>query len=246
MTAPRILPKNRIFSARHAYISNMAYYQTEYRYRRYKKHTGRKKWFILAAVLAVLIGIFVFFHKNVNGMLYSLSEATVRSAAIEAVNDAALQAMKWNNIDYDKLVTITRDGENRVLSVEANMQSVNLLARQTVALSAANLNAACEEGVKVPVGVFTGIELLAGFGPKVTFKIIPVGSVICEFRSSFLSAGLNQTLHSIYLDVTATVSVIMHSQTQTITVPADILLCESVVVGEIPEAYLKGDIFGGG
>ena len=108
----------------------------------------------------------------------------------------------------------------------------------------ANLSAACEEGVKVPIGVFTGIEFLAGFGPDVTFKIIPVGSVSCDFRSSFVSAGLNQTLHSIYMDVTATVSVVMPSRTQEISVPTQVLICESVVVGEIPDAYLNGDIFG--
>lgn len=222
----------------------MAYYQTGYRYRRYKKHSGRKKWVILACILAAVIGIFLFFHKNVAGMLYSLSEATVRAAATESVNDAVSQTLRWNNIDYNKLVTITRDKDERVLSVEANAQSVNLLARQTVTLSMANLSTACEEGVKVPIGVFTGIEFLAGFGPDVTFKIIPIGSVSCDFRSSFDAAGINQTLHSIYLDVTATVSVIMPSRTQEISVLTQVLICESVVVGEIPEVYLKGDIFG--
>ena len=222
----------------------MAYYQTRYRYRRYKKHSGRKKWVILACILAAVIGILLFFHKNVAGMLYSLSEATVRAAATESVNDAVSQTLRWNNIDYNKLVTITRDKDERVLSVEANAQSVNLLARQTVTLSMANLSTACEEGVKVPIGVFTGIEFLAGFGPDVTFKIIPIGSVSCDFRSSFDTAGINQTLHSIYMDVTATVSVIMPSRTQEISVLTQVLICESVVVGEIPEVYLKGDIFG--
>lgn len=222
----------------------MAYYQTGYRYRRYKKHSGRKKWIILAAVLAAVIGVFVFFHKNVAGMLYSLSEATVRAAATEAVNDAVSQTLRWNNVDYNKLVTVTRGEDNRVLSLEADAQSVNLLARQTVTLSMANLSEACGEGVKVPIGVFTGIEFLAGFGPRVTFQIIPIGSVSCDFRSSFDTAGLNQTLHSIYMDVTAAVSVVMPSKTEEISVVTQVLICESVIVGEIPDAYLKGDIFG--
>lgn len=222
----------------------MAYYQTGYRYRRYKKHSGRKKWIILAAVLAAVIGVFVFFHKNVAGMLYSLSEATVRAAATEAVNDAVSQTLRWNNVDYNKLVTVTRGEDDRVLSLEADAQSVNLLARQTVTLSMANLSEACGEGVKVPVGVFTGIEFLAGFGPRVTFQIIPIGSVSCDFRSSFDTAGLNQTLHSIYMDVTAAVSVVMPSKTEEISVVTQVLICESVIVGEIPDAYLKGDIFG--
>ena len=222
----------------------MAYYQTGYRYRRYKKHSGRKKWIILAAILAAVIGVFVFFHKNVAGMLYSLSEATVRAAATEAVNDAVSQTLRWNNVDYNKLVTVTRGEDDRVLSLEADAQSVNLLARQTVTLSMANLSEACGEGVKVPIGVFTGIEFLAGFGPRVTFQIIPIGSVSCDFRSSFDTAGLNQTLHSIYMDVTAAVSVVMPSKTEEISVVTQVLICESVIVGEIPDAYLKGDIFG--
>lgn len=222
----------------------MAYYQTGYRYRRYKKHSGRKKWIILAAVLAAVVGVFVFFHKNVAGMLYSLSEATVRAAATEAVNDAVSQTLRWNNVDYNKLVTVTRGEDDRVLSLEADAQSVNLLARQTVTLSMANLSEACGEGVKVPIGVFTGIEFLAGFGPRVTFQIIPIGSVSCDFRSSFDTAGLNQTLHSIYMDVTAAVSVVMPSKTEEISVVTQVLICESVIVGEIPDAYLKGDIFG--
>lgn len=222
----------------------MAYYQTGYRYRRYKKHSGRKKWIILAAVLAAVIGVFVFFHKNVAGMLYSLSEATVRAAATEAVNDAVSQTLRWNNVDYNKLVTVTRGEDDRVLSLEADAQSVNLLARQTVTLSMANLSEACGEGVKVPIGVFTGIEFLTGFGPRVTFQIIPIGSVSCDFRSSFDTAGLNQTLHSIYMDVTAAVSVVMPSKTEEISVVTQVLIGESVIVGEIPDAYLKGDIFG--
>lgn len=222
----------------------MAYYQSEYRYKRYKRPFKAKKWIILGAVLAAILGVFLFFHKNVAGMIYSLSEATVRAAATEAVNDAALQTLTWNGVDYDELVSIVRDAEGNVLSVSANAQSVNLLARQTVALSMANLNSACEEGVKVPLGVFTGIEILAGFGPDITFKIIPVGNVVCGFASDFASAGLNQTLHSIYMEVTATVSVIMPSRTETISVATQVLICESVIVGEIPDAYIKGDIFG--
>ena len=46
------------------------------------------------------------------------------------------------------------------------------------------------------------------------------------------------------MDVTATVSVVMPSRTQEISVPTQVLICESVVVGEIPDAYLNGDIFG--
>ena len=230
------------------YWNTMAQYEYEgtYRYKRYRRPWGSKKYIVIAAVLAAVICVIVFFQRNVSGVLVSLSESEVRAIAAEAVNDAVAKTLEWNGVDYGELVTITRDGENNVLSIEANAQNVNLLARQTVTLSMANLNGACEEGIKVPVGAFTGIEVLAGFGPKVTFKIIPVGMVTCEFDSSFQSAGINQTVHSIYMDVTATVNVVMPSGNREVSAVTQVLICESVIVGKVPETYLNGNIFGNG
>ena len=109
-------------------------YESGYRYRRYKKPAAvrAKKYIILGVILAVLIGLFAWFQRNVTDLLYSLSEATVRSLALSALNDAAAEALQWNGIDYDTLVTIERDAEGEITSIETDARQLNLLARQTV------------------------------------------------------------------------------------------------------------------
>lgn len=227
----------------------MAYqgYENGYRYRRYRGHVrGRaRKIVLLALLIALLVGIVLWLRLGVAETLYAASEAQVRSITSSAVNDAVLTTLQWNGASYDSVVHVERDGEGNVVSISADAQSVNLIARQTVSLSMANLNAACEQGVRVPLGAFTGIGLLAGVGPEVTFRVLPVGTVTCALASSLTSAGINQSLHSVYLEVTAAVEIVLPTGSRDVSTVTDVLLCESVIVGRVPEVFLGGNLFEG-
>lgn len=217
-------------------------YPASYRYKRKRVPKKAKILIIVGAVLAAVIVAVVFFQKNVTKILYRLSEASVQSMTVLSVNEAVSETLE--RIDYDSLITVTHGSDGAVTGISANAQKVNLLARTTATLSMANLSARSENGIKVPVGAFTGIEFLAGFGPKVTFKIISVSRVSCEFDSAFSSAGVNQTRHSVYMDVEATVTVVMPSGSKEISSVTEVLVAESVIVGEVPDVFLQGDIFG--
>ncbi len=217
-------------------------YPASYRYKRKRVPKKAKILIIAGAVLAAVIVAVVFFQKNVTKILYRLSEASVQSMTVISVNEAVSETLE--RIDYDSLITVTHGSDGAVTGISANAQNVNLLARTTATLSMANLSARSKNGIKVPVGAFTGIEFLAGFGPKVTFKIISVSRVSCEFESAFSSAGVNQTRHSVYMDVEATVTVVMPSGSKEISSVTEVLVAESVIVGEVPDVFLQGDIFG--
>ena len=143
-------------------------------------------------------------------------------------------------LDILAVGNLERDGEGNVVGISADAQSVNLIARQTVSLSMANLNAACAEGVPVPLGAFTGIDWLAGYGPRVTLRILPVGRVQCEYASAFSSAGVNQTLHSVSLQARAAVEVVLPGGSEEIEEQVSALVCENVIVGKVPDIYLQG------
>ncbi|MGI6228216.1 MAG: sporulation protein YunB, partial [Christensenellales bacterium] len=88
-------------------------------------------------------------------------------------------------------------------------------------------------------GTFTGFSFLMGFGPDIEIKFTPIGSANCDFISEFASAGINQTLHKIYITVKAeiySVSSIYDIQT---TVISEVLICENLLIGEIPDTYLS-------
>ena len=63
---------------------------------------------------------------------------------------------------------------------------------------------------------------------------------MCDFVSFFQSAGINQTLHKLYIDVKAEVSIITPIDEPTITVKAEVLVCENLIVGEVPNIFFDG------
>ena len=212
--------------------------------RQRKKRRRKKRWiWILSAVFITFIFLLIYFQRNVTRVLISISEATMRASTTIAVNDAVYYTLS-DEMRYEDLVTITRDGAGEIVGVAANPLKINKIARDTASISQSNLKNLSLNGIPVPLGALTGIEAFAGLGPSIHFRIIPVSSVSCAFTSAFESVGINQTKHSIYLNVIADISIVMPSRTENFAVATDILIGESVIVGTVPDAYLQSDIFG--
>jgi sporulation protein YunB len=167
----------------------------------------------------------------------------MRASTTVAVNDAVYYTLS-DEMRYEDLVTVNRDQDGNIISVAANPLKINKIARDTASISQSNLKNLSLNGIPIPLGALTGIEAFAGLGPSIHFRIIPVSSVSCDFSSAFESVGINQTKHSIYLNVVADISIVMPSRTENFAVVTEILIGESVIVGKIPDTYLQSDIFG--
>ena len=191
------------------------------------------------------VAVLVYFQRNVTKVLISISEATIRSITTVAVNDAIYYTLN-DAMRYEDLITVQRDGAGNITSITTDSLKINRIARDTAYLSQENLNKMSAEGIKVPIGALTGIEALAGFGRRINIKIIPISNVECRFVSKFTQAGINQTLHSLYLDVVSDISIIMPSKSTNLASTTEILICESVIAGKIPDTYLQAGIINSG
>ena len=72
------------------------------------------------------------------------------------------------------------------------------------------------------------------------------GTVETDLRTEFVEAGINQTLHRIYLEVKCNVNILTPYHTIKETIINQVLLVEGVIVGNIPDTYynlegLNGD-----
>lgn len=208
-----------------------------------KKRRKQKTLFVFFVIFAVCALLFFYFQGNVTRVLVSVSEATMRASTTIAVNDAVYYTLS-DEMRYEDLVTVEKDGDGNIVAVSANALKINKIARDTASISQSNLKNLSLNGIPVPLGALTGIEAFAGLGPSIKFRIIPVSSVSCDFSSVFESVGINQTKHSIYLNVIADISIVMPSRTENFAVTTEILVGEFVIVGNIPDTYLQTDIFG--
>ena len=208
-----------------------------------RKKLIKKRVFLSVLCFSLVVALgWANFQKNVTRVLLSISEATMRASTTVAVNDAVYYTLS-DEMRYDDLVNITRNERGEIIAVSANALKINQIARDTASISQANLKNLSLNGIPVPLGALSGVETLAGVGPTVNFKIIPVSSVTCDFSSEFKSVGINQIKHSIYLNVVADISIVMPSRTQNFKVSTDILVGEFIIVGSIPEVYLQSDVF---
>lgn len=215
-----------------------------YRPKRKLRARRRIQFFgIVLGALAVALLLFLYFQRNVTRVLVAISEATMRASTTVAVNDAVYYTLS-DDIRYEDLVNVERDQNGNVVSVSANALKINKIARDTASISQSNLKSLSLNGIPIPLGALTGIEAFAGLGPQIPFRIIPVSSVACDFSSEFESVGINQTKHSIYLNVIADISIVMPSRTENFAVITEILVGEYVIVGNVPDTYLQTDIFG--
>ncbi len=219
------------------------YSLTSYPPKKKKRRKKKRLIIILLSILALIVFLFIHFQRNVTRVLISISEATMRASTTIAVNDAVYYTLS-DEMRYEDLVTITRNDTGDIVGVSANALKINKIARDTASISQSNLKNLSLNGIPIPLGALTGIEAFAGLGPSIHFRIIPVSSVSCDFSSKFESVGINQTKHSIYLNVIADISIVMPSRTENFAVLTEILVGESVIVGHIPDAYLQSDIFG--
>lgn len=169
----------------------------------------------------------------------------MRSITTIAVNDAVYYTLS-DQIRYEDLVTVERGAGGEIQAISSNSFQINRIARDTAYMSQQNLKKMSEDGIEIPLGAFSGIEAWAGFGPRINIKIIPISNVECRFVSEFESAGINQTKHSIYLQIVADISIVMPSGTSNFASLTPVLICESVLVGKVPDTYLQADIFGDG
>ena len=98
-----------------------------------------------------------------------------------------------------------------------------------------------DDPLSIPIGSFSGLPVLSGVGPVVSVPTAPYGSVKCTFLSKFVSAGINQTVHKIYLNVETSISLVLPFNKLKVDDSTEVLISESLIIGEIPETYLMAE-----
>ena len=199
----------------------------------------------LTLFVAAFIFCTVYFRSNIVPTVMGSAVAEVRAMCTETIN-SAVTAVGGGGVEYDDLFSVVRDDAGNIEMVQANSPEINMVAREIAGLAQANLDALDLKEISIPIGTFTGLALLTGLGPDVTISVMPIGSALCDFVSYFIAAGINQTLHKIYIDVHAEINIITPLDEPTITVKAEVLVAENLIVGEVPEFYFGGSMLNGG
>ncbi len=194
----------------------------------------------IIVIFVVTIVIWGYFAVAFNPVLVDTVEVKSKALATRAMN-SAISDVVMNSIVYDDLINIVTDEYGNISMIQANSLEINNLSKDLAQTTELRIEEYGNVGMSIPIGSFSGIPILVGRGPLITVRARPVGAVHCTFSSKFETAGINQTNHKIYLTISADVGVVMPIISHQFSTTQQVLISESIIVGQVPEVYLYSD-----
>ena len=211
----------------------------------YRQKKGKKiKRAIVISIfaLSILLTVCFFFLRSVSPIIINISEEEVRAVTSNAVREATIDVLSKNSQQTPE--TINYDNEGNITSIQINHALINTIVQECGLATQNKLAQLGMRGIDIPIGSLSGFVFLAGKGPNVNIKILPVGSVHVEIRSEFISRGINQTNHKIYLSINSDVNIVLPGSNNSISALAEIIICDTVIVGKIPSVYMGSMQYG--
>lgn len=203
-----------------------------------EKCKDNKKFKKVIKIVLALIVMCMTFQTIVNAIepiMNSECIAMSKSIATRISNEQATKVM--SQYSYDDLTNIIRDEKGNIKLISSNIITVNQIISDIPVLIQNELEKEKNNRFYIKLGSFTGSKLLAGRGPNIEIKMAVNGNVETNLKSEFSSAGINQTLHRIYLEVKCQVAILTPFHTIEEQIVNQVLLAEGIIVGEIPETY---------
>ncbi len=210
----------------------MKYYRDKY-----KKRKRRKARILLFIFLMFFSLGLAYLFCVVNPVVLEATKHSIFSLSTSAVSDAVYDVLEDENLTYNDLVEIEYDKDDNVSVISLKTIKLNLIARRFYQVAQVYLDRMGDTGVDVALGTFTGIPFMSGIGPKINLKLVSIGAMTSTFKNYFVSAGINQTNHSVYIQLFASVSLILPAYTATIDSVTEVLIAESVIIGDVPQIY---------
>ena len=209
-----------------------------------RRQTRRKEGsgqLLLAAIFGVGLALLLIhrFNLALRPQLENLAEARVRNQITRMADQTVSDVLADAAVSSGDLISV-RTGENGEISMlTTDTARLNRLRTEVLEEMVAQVETLDSHDLGVPLGSVTGIDLLSALGPRLPVRVLTVASTDADFRNEFTSAGINQTHYRVMLDVTISARLLLPGGVVATEVTAPVCVAETVVVGQVPDAYLN-------
>lgn len=193
-------------------------------------------WLSLALGLAMAFFLIRWLDTTLRPQLVALSEAQVRNHLIQVANRSVSQTLVDQELSYGEMVSLKTAGA--LSTITTDTAALNQLRVSVLDDIVAQIGLIDNDSMGVPIGALTGIDLLSALGPKLPVQVVSVASVDGQYRNDFVSAGINQTLHRIMLDITLNAKLLLPGGVVEVAVTTPICIAETIIVGQVPQTYV--------
>ena len=203
---------------------------------RYWLHRLKRCLLILVAMAILALLLFRARYKQV---ILDLSKTQVTNSTSDLINDAVADRIADGNIDYDRIIYFEKDVSGKITALKTNIGQVNQIKTDILNIINDKIMAIEQTDLGIPLGNLFLPEMLSGKGPQIPVKILSIRNSDGYFESNFTQAGINQTLHQVHMFVLVDVAVLVLGRTIIFTVESDVVIAETVIVGDVPDTFFQ-------
>lgn len=206
--------------------------------RKLRKFRRKVLLFFVLIILFTSVGLYSF-SIWVRPKIILLTQSYAKNEISQTIDVEVKKVMLEEFFSYDKIVTITRDSENRVNSVSSDTTLINRFTNDLGIAIGDELDKKSQIKHKIPISNLFGIELFAGLGPSIPVRFYPVSVTNADITHSFEEAGINQTIHTINLTVSVDMAIMVPLAQSVVKTTSTMPIAQTLIVGTVPDAYIK-------
>jgi len=178
------------------------------------------------------------FRSRYREVIQDLAQTQVKNVTSDLTNDAIAKQIAEGVIQYDRIVYFEKDLDGRITALKTNIGEVNRLKTDILNIINDEILALDTSDIGIPLGSIFLPEFFSGKGPAIPVHILAIRNSDAMFSSSFSQAGINQTLHKLNMIVNVDVSVLVLGKTSSFSVNSEVVVAETIIVGDVPNTFL--------
>ncbi len=206
------------------------------RRKKYKLNIKAKS-VILISVLMAIIYLVIALDSRMRVIINNYAQNRAKITANNVINTTVNKYLEGTKIKYTDIIHINNANDGSVKSVEFDTVTITKIKAAIISEIQNNISKKENTTIGVPVGTLTGSQFLSNRGPKINISFKMSSAVYSKISSTFISAGINQTLHKITLTISADIYFVMPWYRATGSYDTDFTLAETIIVGDVPDAY---------
>lgn len=209
------------------------------RYGRIRFHRYGGILFKSVCALVIFAVAFLLTDAKLRPAVLDIAAVEAKAVAEQKVNSAVEKAVFSSKINYSDIVSVNYSSDKKITGITTDIVKMNLFKSEISKAVDKAFGKSEYTTVSVPLGSATGITLLSGTGPYFKVKVGMSGATKTEFENIFEAAGVNQTQHSVMLNLETTVVLTLSGKRITYNVETSFCVAQTVIVGSVPNVTVN-------
>lgn len=198
-----------------------------------------KKQIVFLIIVFFLVLGFIQYKNIVGSNIDDISIIKSKSILNEIINDTLRKELDEISEDSKDFLIIQLNEQGKIQLVQPDSVRINSFMLGIVDTLENRYRNISPKNIEISYGTLLGSKLLSQLDIKFDLKVLPISVSKMDYKTVFVTKEINQTIYRIYLIIESDVKVLEPFSTSNFKVTNKVMLAEAVIVGDVPETYVK-------